>query len=76
MVSINTWGLVGIIIGCVVGGLVAGYFISRFIFKRELKKHPPISEKSIRAMFKAMGRTASEKQIRQVMASMEEANKK
>lgn len=56
-------------LGLVVGG-AAGFFISRYYFKRELEKNPPINEKMIRAMFKSMGRTASETQIRQVMNSM------
>lgn len=76
MVSINTWGFVGIVIGLIILGLVAGYFLARYLFKKEMEKHPPISEKAVRAMFKAMGRPASEKQIKQVMASMKQADKK
>lgn len=57
---------------CLIAGLIAGFFISRAVFKRYLKKNPPINEKQIRAMFAQMGRPASEKQIRAVMKSMEE----
>jgi hypothetical protein len=53
-----------------VGGLVAGFFISRWFFKRELAKNPPINEKMIRAMFTSMGRKPSEAQVRQVMNSI------
>ena len=60
---------------CLVAGLVIGYFATRFLFKKELKKNPPINEKMIRAMFLSMGRKPSEAQIRQVMKSMEDANK-
>ena len=60
---------------CLLGGLVAGYFGSRYVFKKELKKNPPINEKMIRAMFTSMGRKPSEAQIRQVIKSMEDANK-
>ena len=60
---------------CLLGGLVAGYFVSRYVFKKELKKNPPINEKMIRAMFTSMGRKPSEAQIRQVIKSMEDANK-
>ena len=68
--EISTGLLVGIIIGCVIIGLVAGFFISRWFFKRELKKNPPINENMIRAMFMQMGRKPSEAQIRAVMNSM------
>ena len=68
--EISTGLLVGIIIGCVIIGLVAGFFISRWFFKHELKKNPPINENMIRAMFMQMGRKPSEAQIRAVMNSM------
>lgn len=62
--------LAGIIIGCLVAGLIAGFFLSRWFFKRELAKNPPINENMIRAMFMQMGRKPSEAQIRAVMNSM------
>ncbi|NLK13007.1 MAG: YneF family protein [Candidatus Phytoplasma sp.] len=68
-----TWGIVLSIVGALLVGLVAGFFITRAWFKNYLKKNPPISEAQIREMFRQMGRTASEKQIRQVMASMQQA---
>ena len=68
--EIGTGLLVGIIIGCVLLGLIAGFFLSRWFFKRELKKNPPINENMIRAMFMQMGRKPSEAQIRAVMNSM------
>ena len=40
----------GYIITTIIGALV-GFFFARWMFKRELKKNPPISEKMIRAMF-------------------------
>ena len=40
-----------------------------------LEKNPPINEKMIRVMMQQMGRTPSEKQVRQIMASMNQ-NKK
>ncbi len=54
-----------------IGGLIAGFFISRWFFKRELAKNPPINEKMIRAMFTSMGRKPSEAQVRAVMKSIE-----
>ncbi|MCK7488543.1 MAG: YneF family protein [Bacillus subtilis] len=52
------------------GGGVAGFFIARAYFKNYLEKNPPINEPMVRAMMSQMGRTPSEKQVRQVMASM------
>ena len=61
-----------LVIGLVVGA-VAAFFLSRYLFKKELKKNPPINEKMIRAMFMSMGRKPSEAQIKQVMKSMNSA---
>ena len=38
-----------------------------------LEKNPPVNEKMVREMMRQMGRTPSEKQVRQVMASMNAA---
>lgn len=67
------WWLV-LIIGIValLAGGVAGFFIARAWFKKYLEKNPPIDERSIREMFRQMGRTPSEKQVRAVMASMKQ----
>jgi hypothetical protein len=54
-------------------GLVVGFFLARRYFKSYLEKNPPINEQMIRAMMSQMGRTPSEKQVRQVMASMKQA---
>jgi uncharacterized protein YneF (UPF0154 family) len=51
-------------------GLVGGFFGSRWFFKRELQKNPPINEKMIRAMFLSMGRKPSEAQVKAVINSM------
>lgn len=58
------------IIGALIGGLVIGFIAARIFFKRYLAKNPPVNENMIRAMMGQMGRTPSEKQVRQVMASM------
>ncbi|KXT29316.1 hypothetical protein AXA84_0130 [Candidatus Phytoplasma oryzae] len=55
-------------------GIIIGGFLVFFLFKRYLEKNPPINEKQIKEMFKQMGRTPSEKQIKQIMSSMK--NKK
>jgi len=62
-------------IGTLIIGAVAGFFIARAWFKKYLEKNPPIDERSIREMFRQMGRTPSEKQVRQVLSSMKQNNK-
>ncbi len=64
------WVAVVSIIAALLIGLVVGFFVSRKVFSNYLKKNPPINENMIRAMMSQMGRTPSEKQVRQVMASM------
>lgn len=73
MIILNVWSwltpvLVGIV--CLLVGAVLGFIISRKVFSRYLEKNPPVNEKMIRAMMQQMGRTPSEKQVRQIMASM------
>ncbi len=70
MVNLQVGAFVGIIIGLILLGAVLGFFISRYVFKRQLQKNPPINENMIRAMFMQMGRKPSESQIRAVMNSM------
>ncbi len=57
------------IIGLIIG-LIIGFFASRYFFKQNLKKNPPINEKMIRAMFMEMGRKPNETQIRRIMKSV------
>ncbi|MDD3842860.1 MAG: YneF family protein [Candidatus Izemoplasmatales bacterium] len=66
------WGLI-IGVGALLIGAVIGFFVSRKYFKSYLEKNPPVNENMIRAMMTQMGRTPSEKQVRQVMASMKQA---
>lgn len=70
MMEIQIWVFILSLIGVLLAGAIAGFFISRWYFKKELAKNPPINEKMIRAMFKQMGRTASEKQIREIMRNV------
>ena len=69
------WGVLLIGIGALLIGAVAGFFISRKVFQDYLEKNPPVNEKMIRVMMQQMGRTPSEKQVRQVMAAMNNAKK-
>lgn len=57
-------------VGTLLVGGIAGFFIARAWFKRYLEKNPPMDETMIREMFRQMGRTPSEKQVRQILGSM------
>ena len=70
MLGMAWWGVLLIGIGCLLVGAVVGFFVSRKVFQNYLEKNPPINEKMIRVMMQQMGRTPSEKQVRQVMAAM------
>ena len=68
--TILWWVLLLIIIGTLLVGGVVGLFLARAWFKKYLEKNPPVNEKMIREMMRQMGRTPSEKQVRQILASM------
>ena len=70
LASIEIGWLILVIVLCLVGGAIAGFFIARYIFKTQLKKNPPINEKMIRTMYAQMGRKPTEKQIREIMRSV------
>ena len=61
---------IGLIIGAFLLGAVGAFFLTRYLFKKQLEKNPPINEKMIRVMFAQMGRTPSEKQIREIMRNV------
>lgn len=58
------------IVGGLIVGLVAGFFLARNYMKRYMKKNPPINEQMIKAMMTQMGRTPSQKQVNQMMKTM------
>ena len=64
------WQILLLAIGMLIVGGVAGFFITRYLFQKQLRENPPVNEKMIRAMFRSMGRTPSEKQIREIMRNM------
>ena len=57
--------LVGVIIGAVIG-----FFICKKVMTSYLKKNPPINEDMIKTLMMQMGRKPSQKQVNQVMKSM------
>ena len=64
--------IVLIVVALIVGAII-GFFLSQRYFKKYLRENPPVNENMIRAMMMQMGRKPSEKQVRQVMQSMEQA---
>ena len=61
------------LVGVLLLGAALGFFLSQRYFKKYLRDNPPVNENMIRAMMMQMGRKPSEKQVRQVMASMQSA---
>ena len=76
MTGLPVVGFVFIIIGCIILGFIIGFLVARKIISKYLQKNPPVNENMIRAMYRQMGRTPSEKQVREVMRSMEDAKAK
>lgn len=58
--------LFGVLIGAVIG-----FFVSKKVMTSYLKKNPPINEEMIKALMTQMGRKPSQKQVNQMMKSME-----
>lgn len=59
------------ILGGFIVGAIAGFFIARNYMKKYMKKNPPINEEMIKALMMQMGRKPNQKQINQMMKSMQ-----
>lgn len=70
MMEIEIWLFIVLLVVCLVGGAAASFFIVKHLFQKQLRENPPINEKQIRAMFRSMGKTPSEKQIREIMRNV------
>ncbi len=68
--NMQIWVFILILVGVLLVGGIAGFFGARAWFKRYLEKNPPVNEQMIREMMRQMGRTPSEKQVRQILSSM------
>ena len=73
MIQMQIWQFIVMLLLIILGVGVGVFFLTRWLFQRQLKKNPPINEAMIRAMMTQMGRTPSEKQVRAVMRSMNDA---
>ena len=69
------WAVALIAIACFLVGAVGAFFLARYLFKKEMEKHPPIDENVIKAMYRSMGRTPSQARINQTMRAVKEAQK-
>ena len=69
------WAVLLIAIGAAIGAAAVTFFITRKIIQKELENHPQVTADQIRAMYRAMGRSASEKDVRKVLNSMKRAKK-
>lgn len=68
--TLEIWQFVIIVIILILLVAIITFFLTRKLFKSQLKKNPPITEETVRLMMAQMGRTPSEKQVRAVMRSM------
>ena len=59
------------VVGLLVVGAVIGFFIARKYMMKYLKNNPPINEEMIKTLMTQMGRKPSQKQVNQMMKSME-----
>lgn len=59
-----------VLLGLIVG-LVLGFFLAKHFMMKYLKKKPPINEEMIKALMMQMGRKPNQKQINQMMKSMQ-----
>lgn len=59
-----------LVIGIIVGGII-GFFLARHFMMKYFKKNPPINEEMIKTMMMQMGRKPSQKQVNQMMKSMQ-----
>ena len=59
------------VVGGLLVGLVIGFLLARKFMMKYLKKNPPINEEMLKALMMQMGRKPNQKQINQMMKSMQ-----
>lgn len=65
--SLPFWAWILILLGVLIVGFLAGAIVIGRFLSKKIQNNPPINENMIRIMYKQMGRTPTEKQVRQVM---------
>ena len=55
----------------IIGGGIIGFFLVRYFMMKYFKKNPPINEEMIKTLMMQMGRKPSQKQVNQMMKSMQ-----
>ena len=58
-----------VVVGLLIGAVI-GFFLARYFMQKYLKKNPPINEEMVKVMMSQMGRTPSQKQVKEVMRQM------
>ncbi|HEY8436743.1 MAG TPA: YneF family protein, partial [Haloplasmataceae bacterium] len=69
--QIDIWLFVIVLILTFIGGGVLGFFLARRYIMKYFQENPPIDEETVRIMLSQMGRTPSQKQVNQVMKSIQ-----
>ena len=59
------------VLGGLIVGLIIGFLLARKFMMKYLKKNPPINEEMIKALMMQMGRKPNQKQVNQMMKSMQ-----
>lgn len=70
VMNISVFLFIVVIVLVLLAGGVIGFFLARAWFKRYLEKNPPVNENMIKEMMRQMGRTPSQKQVNQILNSM------
>jgi uncharacterized protein len=70
VMNISVFLFIVIVVLVLLVGAVIGFFLARAWFKRYLEKNPPVNENMIKEMMRQMGRTPSQKQVNQILNSM------
>ncbi len=65
----STGAIVGLAVGiplALLVGAIIGYYVATHLFKKQMKKNPPITKDTIRMIYRQVGRSPSEKQVNEI----------
>ena len=69
------WAVLLVAIGSALAGAIITFFITKKLIQKEIENNPPITAAQIRAMYRQMGRTPSERDVRKVLNASKHAKK-